>query len=166
MGANILTGLFLVKKMNKWAIFSIASGMRIAYAIVSASYLNVYARLGFNILNGFAFGMTYNLIVGMVMNKFFAKTNKITPITLYNLGLSIGICSSQFFNTFMKQEVFAGKSLEWDEFVRRNWIVTVAVIGTIIVMWGLFTASHLITKKHPPKMIRVNKVRNQQDMDD
>ncbi|MCQ3914511.1 MAG: hypothetical protein MJ201_01670 [Mycoplasmoidaceae bacterium] len=62
-----------------------------------------------NILNGFAFGMTYNLIVGLVMNKFFAKTNKITPITLYNLGLSIGICSSQFFNTFMKQSVFGGE---------------------------------------------------------
>lgn len=166
MAANIITGLFLVQRMNKWAIFSIASGMWIGYVILSASILNVYSRLATNILNGFAFGMTYNLIVGMVMNKFFAKTNKITPITLYNLGLSIGICSSQFFNTFMKQEVFAGKSLEWGEFVRRNWIVTIAVIGTIIVMWGLFTASHFITKKHPPRRIRINKVRNQQDMDD
>ena len=68
--------------------------------------LNVYVRLPINFINGFAFGMTYNLIVGMVMNKFFSKTNKITPITLYNLGLSIGICSSQFFNTFMKEDVF------------------------------------------------------------
>lgn len=174
MGANILTGLFLVKKMNKWAIFSIASGMWIAYAIVSASYLNVYARLGFNILNGFAFGMTYNLIVGIVMNKFFKKTNKITPITLYNTGLSIGICSSQFFNTFLKQDVFAKVKehgqwvwkLSWDDFVWRNWIVTIAVIATIVVMWAMFTVSYFITKKHPPRRIKVNRVRVQQDMDD
>ncbi len=166
MAANIVTGLILVKKMNKWTIFSIASAMWIAYAVLSASVLNVYARLPLNILNGWAFGTTYNLIVGITLNKYFTKTNKITPITLYNLGLSIGICSSQFFNTFMKQEVFAGKSLEWNEFVRRNWIVTAAVIGTMLLMWGLFTGAYWITKKHPPKVIKVNRVRNYQDMDD
>lgn len=165
MAANIITGLFLVKKLNKWTIFSIASALWIGYVVLAASILNVYSRLVVNILNGFAFGMTYNLIVGMVMNKFFTKTNRITPITLYNLGLSIGICSSQFFNTFMKEDVF-GDIGRWDEFVKVNWIVSIAVIATIVVMWALFTGSYWITKKHPPQRIRVNRVRNQQDMDD
>lgn len=166
MAANIITGLILVKKMNKWTIFSIASGIWIVYAILSASVLNVYARLPLNILNGWAFGTTYNLIVGITLNKFFKKTNKITPITLYNLGLSIGICSSQFFNTFMKQEVFAGQTLDWNVFVFRNWMVTIAVIATIIVMWGLFTGAFWINKKHPPNSVVVNRVRKYQDMDD
>lgn len=172
MAANILTGLFLVKRMNKWTIFSIASGLWIIYVILSASILNVYSRLVTNIINGFAFGMTYNLIVGMVMNKFFTKTNRITPVTLYNTGLSIGICSSQFFNTFMKEDVFAvdpitkEHTLLWGDFVWRNWIVTIAVIATIIVMWGMFTGAYFITKKHPPKKVLVNKIKNQQDMDD
>lgn len=165
MAANILTGLFLVKRMNKWAIFSIASGLWIAYAILAASILNVYSRLVTNIINGFAFGMTYNLIVGMVMNKFFVKTNKITPITLYNLGLSIGICSSQFFNTFMKETVF-GDIEKWEEFVKINWIVTIAVIATMVVMWVMFTSAYWIGMKHPPQRIKVNRVRVQQDMDD
>ncbi|MCQ3908576.1 MAG: hypothetical protein MJ200_03375 [Mycoplasmoidaceae bacterium] len=57
------------------------------------------------------------------MNKFFTKTNRITPVTLYNTGLSIGICSSQFFNTFMKEDVFAvdpitkEHTLLWGDFV-------------------------------------------------
>lgn len=166
MAANIITGLILVKRINKWTIFTIASVLWIIYAFLSASVLNVYVRLPLNLLNGWAFGTTYNLIVGITLNKFFKKTNKITPITLYNTGLSIGICSSQFFNTFMKQNVFQGTSLKWDEFVFRNWIVTLAVIGTIVVMWGLFTLSFLINKKHPPQIVKVNRVRNQQDMDD
>lgn len=166
MAANILCGLYLVKKMNKWAIFSIASGLWIAYAVCQAAVLNVYARLPLNLINGFAFGITYNLIVGMVMNKFFVKTNKITPITTYNLGLSIGICSSQFFNTFMKQEVFAGGTLKWDEFVSINWIVIICVIVTMVVMWGMFTGAFFIDKKHPPQKVLVNKVKNQSDMDD
>ncbi len=166
MAANILCGFYLVKKMNKLAIFSIASGLWIVYAVCQASVLNVYARLPLNIINGFAFGITYNLIVGMVMNKFFAKTNKITPVTTYNLGLSIGICSSQFFNTFMKQNVFAGGELQWDEFVKVNWIVIICVIATMVLMWTMFTSAFFIQKKHPPKRIRVNRVKNQQDMDD
>lgn len=169
MAANIITGFFLVKKLNKWTLFSIAAGIWAFFAVFTALPtlgLNVYSRLPMNLLNGFAFGMTYNLIVGIVLNKYFTKTNKITPITLYNTGLSIGICSSQFFNTWMKQEVFAGKSLPWEEFVRRNWIVTFAIIATIVVMWGLFTGAFFIQKKHPPKRIRVNRVRKQADMDD
>lgn len=166
MAANIICGLFLVKRMNKWAIFSLASILWIVYAIVSASVLDVYARLAMNLLNGFAFGITYNLIVGIVLNKFFSKTNKITPITLYNEGLSIGIVSSQFFNTFMKQSVFAGNTLSWEDFVIRNWIVTIAVIGTIVLMWGMFTSAFWIEKKHPPHRVKVNRIKIQQDMDD
>ncbi len=171
MAANIITGLYLVKKINKWAIFSIASGLWIVYAIIAASALNVWVRLPMNIINGFAFGMTYNLIVGIVMNKFFAKTNKITPITLYNTGLSIGITSSLFFNTFLKQVLFAGGTNPfdpgvWDSFVKANWIVMGCVIATMIVMWAMFTSAFFITKKHPPQKVLVNRVKNQTDMDD
>lgn len=169
MAANIITGLFLVKKLNKWALFSIAAGLWIAFAIVNASVLNVWARLPINILNGFAFGMTYNLIVGMTMNKFFKKTNKITPITLYNTGLSIGICSSQFFNTFLKQSLFDGGNISktvWNDFVWRNWIMTIVVITVIVAMWGMFSGAYWIQVKHPPQKMKFNKVKNWQDMDD
>jgi len=169
MAANIITGLFLVKKLNKWALFSIASGLWILFAILNASILNVYARMPINIINGFAFGMTYNIIVGMTMNKFFAKTNKITPVTLYNTGLSIGIVSSQFFNTFLKQTLFDGGVLtktKWNDFVWRNWIMTIVVIAVIVAMWGMFSGAFWINKKHPPQQIKVDKVKNWQDMDD
>lgn len=174
MAANIITGFILVKKMNKLTIFSIASAIWVVYAVLSASVLNVYARVILNVINGFAFGMAYNLLIGIVMNKFIVKTNKITPITLFNLGLSIGICSGQFFNTFLKRDIFksvieGGKpvlKLSWDEFVWINWIVIICVIATIIAMWGMFAGSYFITKKHPPKKILVKRVKNQQAMDD
>ncbi len=166
MAANIVTGLFLVKRMNKWTIFTIASGLWLIFGILYGSVLNVWGRMAFNFINGWAFGTTYNIIVGITLNKFFTKTNKITPITLYNTGLSIGITSSLFFKQFLTKGILGQGKIEWDEYVIQNWIVAGIVIGIILVMWGLFTGAWFIEKKHPPRVVRINKVRNQQDMDD
>ncbi|XQP55038.1 MAG: hypothetical protein ACOQNV_02795 [Mycoplasmoidaceae bacterium] len=166
MAANIVTGLFLVKRMSKWTIFTISSGLWLLFGILYGSLPNVWSRMAFNILNGWAFGTTYNIIVGMTLNKFFTKSNKITPITLYNTGLSIGICSSLFFKQFLNNNVFHGGKLDWDVYLVRNWIVAGIVIGIILLMWASFTTAWFIEKKHPPGKIRVNRVRNQQDMDD
>lgn len=166
MAANIVTGLFLVKRMSKWTIFTIASGLWLVFGILYGSLPNVWGRMGFNFINGWAFGTTYNIIVGMTLNKFFTKTNKITPISLYNTGLSIGICSSLFFKQFINRDIFHDGKLDWDVYVIRNWIVAGIVIGIVLLMWSTFTIAWFIGKKHPPKMMRVNRVRNQQDMDD
>lgn len=166
MAANIITGLFLVKKMNKWSIFTIASGLWLAFGILYGSVLNVWGRMAFNFINGWAFGTTYNIIVGITLNKFFTKSNKITPITLYNTGLSIGICSSLFFKQFLTKGILGQGKIEWEDYVIKNWIVSGIVIGIIVVMWIMFTSAFFIEKNHPPKRIRVNRVKNQQDMDD
>lgn len=167
MAANIITGLFWIKKMNKWAIFTINTGIWLVFGVLYGTVFNIYARLIFNILNGWAFGVIYNLIVGITLNKFFTKTNKITPITLYNTGLSIGITSSLFFKSFLVNNILGeGKIEDWSEYVSRNWIVTATVITIIIIMWAMFTGAYWIGVKHPPQRIRVNRVRVQQDMDD
>ncbi|MBQ6970617.1 hypothetical protein IJQ19_03480 [bacterium] len=55
---------------------------------------NPYVFLAVNVLNGFAFGITYNIIVRKMIKKFFLKSNVITPMSVYNTSLSIGIVAS------------------------------------------------------------------------
>jgi hypothetical protein len=63
-------------------------------AVSSFGLLNPGLFMMLNILNGFAFGLIYNIIVSVILKKYFVKTNKITPISLYNTSLSLGIVAS------------------------------------------------------------------------
>jgi hypothetical protein len=63
-------------------------------AVSSFGLLNPGLFMMLNILNGFAFGLIYNIIVSVILKKYFIKTNKITPISLYNTSLSLGIVAS------------------------------------------------------------------------
>ncbi|MDE7433948.1 MAG: hypothetical protein K2M43_02350 [Mycoplasmoidaceae bacterium] len=55
--------------------------------------INPYGYLGVHILNGFAYGIIYNLILGFVLMRTF-NTKKVTPMGVYQSVLSIGITIS------------------------------------------------------------------------
>jgi hypothetical protein len=62
---------------------------------------NPYAYLGIHILNGFSYGVVYNLILGFILQKTF-KTNKQSPMGVYQSTMSVGIMFSQFFTGYLK----------------------------------------------------------------
>ena len=140
--AGLLTGLYLVKKIGKFWTFTIGSGIWIAYEISVTFILDPYAFLAVHALNGLAYGILYNLVLGTVLQKCIKSTNKITPMGIYQGVLSSGIMASTWFTSWMKADVFdvngPNYNLSTDEFVKVNAIVNGVVIGCIVAMWGLF----------------------------
>jgi hypothetical protein len=96
------------------------------------------------------------------LKKYFIKTNKITPISLYNTSLSLGIVASTWFNPWMKGEVFGefNKFIDtmnindkipeetWNKFVHVNWIVNIVVLVALCLMIVLFISALFLQKKN------------------
>jgi hypothetical protein len=49
--------------------------------------------------------MVTNLSSSAMMKKYFAKTTKITPITLLSILSSVGVVIGSFLNTFVKKQL-------------------------------------------------------------
>lgn len=190
IAGNLIIGLILSKKFNEWVLFTSGIGCWIIFMILTTTIgvQSPYIFLTVNILNGFAFGITYNIIVSKMIKKFFLKSNVITPMSVYNTSLSIGIVASTWFNPWMKGTVFgalakyfkdcdkaieAGKDIpkissdDWNNFVHINNIVNIIVMAAIVVMWIAFSSAYFIEKKYPPKLIKLNhQYQSSSDMDD
>jgi hypothetical protein len=96
------------------------------------------------------------------LKKYFVKTNKITPISLYNTSLSLGIVASTWFNPWMKGEVFGEfndfvdtmnindkiPDETWNKFVHVNWIVNIVVLVALCLMIVLFISALFLQKKN------------------
>lgn len=190
IAGNLIIGLILSKKFNEWTLFTGGIGCWIIFMILTTTIgvQNPYVFLAVNVLNGFAFGITYNIIVRKMIKKFFLKSNVITPMSVYNTSLSIGIVASTWFNPWMKKTVFGALTNyfkkydeaiknnniipkislnDWNNFVHINNIVNVVVIATIVVMWIAFSGAFFIEKKYPPKLIKLkHQYQSSSDMDD
>jgi hypothetical protein len=64
--------------------------------------LNPYGYLAIHILNGFSYGVVYNLILGFVLQKTF-NNKKTSPMAIYQSVMSIGITGSSFFTAWLKK---------------------------------------------------------------
>jgi hypothetical protein len=60
--------------------------------------LNPYGYLGIHVLNGFSYGVVYNLILGFILQKTFNDKKK-SPMGIYQSVMAIGITGSSFFTT-------------------------------------------------------------------
>ena len=102
--------------------------------------------------------MITNLLSGVMMKKYFAKTTKITPITLLSVLSSIGVVIGSFLNTFIKKPLLTKdyKSIvpkaDWDEFMKLNRIIMFAIIFSIIFICFLFLSQDFIAKKYQKKV--------------
>lgn len=157
--AGLLTGLFLVKKIGKFWTFTLGCVVWISYETAVTFILNPYAFTAIHFLNGFSYGIVYNLVLGTVLQRCFAKTNKISPMGVYQGMLSAGIMASTWFTSWMKADIFVnGKIANADEFIRINAIVDGVVIGCIVVMWILFCIKTYWDKKivNQPGKLNIN----------
>ena len=164
IGGNLLTGYIFNKKFSKMTMFVAATIIWAFFVIATSSFglLNPGLFMVLNILNGFAFGIVYNIIVSIIFNKYFRKTNRFTPINMYNTFLSIGIVASTWFNPWMKQKVFGefGEFINnsdvnatidqklWDKFIHTNWMVNIVVLTALCIMLILFIFAFFLEKKN------------------
>ena len=99
---TVFVANFLVKKTNKLVSFSIGICLWILFQLVAIFNQNPYVYFGVSFFNGFAYGILYNLVLAYVLSMSF-KTNKITPMGIYQCILSIGIASSSFLIPYLKE---------------------------------------------------------------
>ena len=99
---TVFVANFLVKKTNKLVSFSIGICLWILFQLVVIFNQNPYVYFGVSFFNGFAYGILYNLVLAYVLSMSF-KTNKITPMGIYQCILSIGIASSSFLIPYLKE---------------------------------------------------------------
>ena len=101
--------------------------------------------------------MITNLLSGVMMKKYFAKTTKITPITLLSVLSSIGLVIGSFLNTFIKKPLLTKDyttvpKADWDEFMKLNRIIMFVIIFSIIFICFLFLSQDFIAKKYQKKV--------------
>lgn len=99
---SILLGFWLNRSKTKITLFVIGISCWISFEIIIVSSQNPYIYFSAAALHGFAYGILYNLILGMVLHLFFDKS-KIAPMGIYQSILAIGITTSSFVVLFLKQ---------------------------------------------------------------
>lgn len=141
---GLLTGLFLVNKIGKiWTVF-IGCIVWIFYHVLALFVRNPYAYLVVHMINGFSYGIIYNLILGFVLMRSF-KTLKLTPMGIYQSILAIGITISNWFTSWLKKDVLSS-TVDINEYFKVSDTINYIIIGILIFTWLLFTYTCLIEK--------------------
>lgn len=153
--ASLLTGFVLVKKYKKSTLFIFVSVLWLLFAIFSSIFVNIETKFTLKIIDGFCYGMVTSLLSGAMMKKYFAKTTKITPISLSSVFASMGIVIGSFLNIFIKKPLLVKDEVtmaDWNEFMKLNRIIMFVVIFSIIFICLLFLSQDFITKKYQKNM--------------
>lgn len=147
--AGVLVGTLLIKKLNVFNIFAIGCSVWIIYLVSTIFIKNPYAYFAIHSLNGFAYGITYNLLLALILS-ISINTRIITSMGMYQSILSIGIMSSGWFNTWMKEilPVFNKQSFNTEIYYKNNTIVNATLIGVIALMLLIFGLMSLFIKKY------------------
>ena len=141
--------MVLIKKFSKNTSFLIGIGIWISFYLVTTYYLNPYFYFALTALNGFSYGVLYNLVLAYILSLSFQK-NKISPMGIYQGILSIGIMSSSFFTSFLKNQF---TSLE------NNLLINWTIIGVLILCGLLFFLLSKLDKKNQ-KLVNIYSEKN------
>ena len=87
-------------------------------------------------LNGFSYGILYNLILAIVLSYSF-NTKKITPMGMYQSILSIGITVSALFTGWLKGDVL-NNNQSLISYMHINGILNIVLIIACVIMAGLY----------------------------
>lgn len=130
---TVFVANFLVKKTNKLISFSVGISLWILFQLIVIFNQNPYVYFGVSFFNGFAYGILYNLVLAYVLSMSF-KTNKITPMGIYQSILSIGIASSSFLIPFLKDVLKNNQGYL---------IVNYALLGSIVLLELIFATAYI-----------------------
>lgn len=137
--SGVLVGTVLIKRYSATKIFSLGILTWLIYTIGVMFIKNPIGYFSIHSLNGFAYGILYNLILSKVLSKNF-KTNKITPMGIYQSILAIGITGSSAFTQLIKNQLNIN-------FYSSTILINCILIIAIVVLWFLF----IINEKLIPK---------------
>lgn len=146
--AGVLVGTILIKKMNVLSIFAFGSGTWILYLVLTIFIKNPIAYFSIHSLNGFAYGITYNLLLALVLS-ISVNTKVITHMGIYQSILSIGIMSSGWFNSWMKEilPIINKQNFNTDVYFKNNAIVNLTLVSIILILVIIFSIMCLVINR-------------------
>jgi hypothetical protein len=140
---GLITGLIFINRVGKLWSFVIGASTWIIYQILGILIKNPYGYLGIHVLNGFSYGIIYNLILGFILQRSF-KTTKQSPMGVYQSVMSVGIMCSSFFTSWLKAKPLNQK--DYPAYFHAAEIINFAVIGAITLAVGIFVITCLLEK--------------------
>ncbi|MDE5599302.1 MAG: MFS transporter [Ureaplasma sp.] len=145
LAAGILMGMVLIKKWKPIYILLLGCSSWLIYLTCTSFIRNPIAFFVIHSLNGFAYGIIYNLLLGLIL-VVSINTVKITSMGIYQSILSIGIACSGWFNSYMKNSVFNNE--DKNLYFKNNIIVNVVLISSVIILFLTYLIMSLYFKKN------------------
>ncbi len=134
---TVFLSVFLIKKFNKLIAFSVGIVIWVIYQLVISFNNNPYVYFSLSTLNGFAYGILYNLVLAYVLTLSF-RNQKISPMGIYQGVLSIGIMSSSFLIPFLKNLLKNDSA---------STMINLSLLGGVILLELLFASVYFLDKK-------------------
>lgn len=147
---GVLVGTVLIKRMKSIYIFLIGSIIWILYDISSIFNSNPISFMVIHALNGFGYGILYNLVLGKVLNYSF-KTKKVTPMGVYQSILAIGITCSSFYTNIIKNYINHKDTLSG--FMDANKFIDIGLIIGIILLCIFYSINYYFIENKNRKNI-------------
>lgn len=150
---TIFLAVVLVKKTNKIQAFTLGIITWIIYQLIIAFNENIYVYFISATLNGFSYGILYNLILAYVLTLSF-KNGKIAPMGIYQSILSAGITLSTFSITYIKG-VYNNNN-------NASMIINLSLIAGMILLYALYICVHQLDKNLFTNKFNTNQIMNKE----
>ena len=155
-------GLVLIKKINTNYIFLIGSGSWIIYLIASSFISNPIGYFVIHSLNGFGYGILYNLVLAIVL-KISIENQIVTKMGIYQSILSVGIMCSSWFTKWMKTIIvdkIDGQLIPLHQYMNNYLTQNMILLGIVVVITIAFVGLNYwgdsIIKKATNKNVNIN----------
>ncbi|MGL5640238.1 MAG: MFS transporter [Mycoplasmoidaceae bacterium] len=130
---TLLFGYLVLNKISNIKIFVIGLSIWIFYHFISLLYFNPIFFISIHSINGFAYGLLYNLLLGYVLSLSFNK-KYYTPMGIYQSINAIGITVSNFFTTFISNNI-KELNLKDSVFIINSTIISFLIISLFIFIY-------------------------------
>jgi len=163
LAGMIISALALTKSKNKYHIekillFVVAAILWIVYLAITSHFPSVGTFFGMNFVNGLAYGIVWNVVIGIMMKKVFMRTNIITPMGLFNTFLSVGICLGTLMVNMVKGNVFDPHTPNlWETFIKENHTSNLWTTLVVVITLIAFAIAYIVYVKHPAQPVKVNR---------
>ena len=150
---TLFVSMFLIKKTSKIMSFSVGIVIWVIFELIVSFNTNPYIYFAISSLNGFAYGILYNLILAYVLTLSFDnkrlkngryEIKKISPMGIYQSILAIGIAASSFFTTYLKN-ILKNTS---NGFLIVNLSILAFIVGLEIIYYFVYTMDKKIFSKN------------------
>ncbi|MDE7222109.1 MAG: MFS transporter [Ureaplasma sp.] len=164
--ASIMMGFYLFKKMRTEWIFVIGSSSWIIYQVSSAFIANPIAYIAIHGINGFGYGILYNLTLAMVLS--ISSNNKvITKMGWYQSILAIGITGSGFYTSWIKNSILPNKTnvteFTLTEYMHIYFVQNMILAGIIVFITIWFILLLYFKRKYDSKVATTSKIESKSD---